>query len=53
MLDLLTREMIHGVRRTPPGYPVAVCVVHVVAALAVLGVADDNWSWLTALFVGT
>lgn len=52
MLGFLTQELIHGARRTPPGYPVAVCAVHLFAALAVLGVADDLWRRLTALFTG-
>ena len=52
MLDLLTRELVHGVRRTPPGYPVAVCAAHIIAALVVLGVADDGWGRLAALFAG-
>ena len=37
MLAFLTRELIHGERRTPPGYPVAVCAIHVAAALLILG----------------
>lgn len=52
MIAFLTRELIHGVRRTPPGYPVAVCAAHVIAALAMLGLGDGGWRGLVELFAG-